>query len=80
MSSRISRRTLAAELRRELAGARAFQVFLRRLGPNDVVYASALAFDQNGNVVEVKASADALDDALLQLLSNLDIATAPEGT
>lgn len=73
----ISDRTLAQLLQRRLRGARCFQVFLRRLGPHDVVYASALAWGPDDNIVEVKASALELEDVLVQLLANLDIATAP---
>jgi hypothetical protein len=75
---KISDRTGAEFIRDRLRGVRAFQVFIRRLGPNDVVYASALAWGPDGNVVEAKASADELDIALQQLFLNLDQATAPE--
>lgn len=74
----ISDRTLAELVKRRLRGARCFQVFMRKLGPHDVTYVSALAFDSDGNIVEAKASAMELDDALVQLLLNLDTATAPE--
>lgn len=73
-----NRRTIAAELEAELAGTRVFQLFVRHLGPDDVFYASAFALDANGNVVEAKASAMELRDALTLLLTNLDQATAPE--
>lgn len=78
MSLPVSDRTLAEQLKRRLRGARAFQLFVRKLGPGDVVYVSALAWGADGNIVEVKASADELDAALLQLFLNLDQATAPE--
>lgn len=78
MKQRLSRRTLAENLELELQGGRAFQLFARRLGPADVVYVSALAWGPDDNVVEVKASAMTLREALVQLLSNLDQATAPE--
>lgn len=77
---KLSRRTVIRELQRELRGQRVFQLFVRKLGPNDVVYASALAWGEDGRVVECKASAENFDDALEQLLLNLDQATAPEGT
>lgn len=77
---KLSRRTIATELKRELVGGRAFQLFMRRLGPNDVVYVSALAWSADGKVVEVKASAEDLVDAFEQLFLNLDQATAPEET
>lgn len=74
----LSDRTLAEGLARRLRGARVFQIFCRRLGPNDVVYTSALAFGADDKVVEAKASAMTLDEALVNLLLNLDQATAPE--
>jgi hypothetical protein len=74
----ISDQTLAELLEERLRGARAFQLFCRRLGPHDVVYTSALAFGADDNIVEVKASAMTLRDSLVQLLQNLDLATAPE--
>jgi hypothetical protein len=77
-TSRRSRATLAAELEAELAGTRVFQLFVRQLGPDDVVYASALALDAGDRVVETKASAMTLRSALTQLLANLDQSTAPE--
>lgn len=78
MSTRLSRATIAQELEVELAGVRVFQLFVRQLGPNDVVYMSAFALDANDKVVEAKASAMALGDALSQLLSNLDQATTED--
>lgn len=78
MSAQLSDKTLAEQLARRLRGGRAFQVFLRRLGPGDVVYVSALAWGADGNIVEIKASADELDTALVQLFRNIDQATAPE--
>ena len=77
-AGRRSRATIAAELEAELAGTRVFQLFVRHLGPDDVFYASAFALDANENVVEAKASAMELRDALTLLLTNLDQATAPE--
>jgi hypothetical protein len=74
----LSRATLAMTLELELRGLRVFQVFMRRLGPADVVYVSALAWGADDNIVECKASAMSLSAALEQLLSNLDQATAPE--
>jgi len=74
----VSDRTLAQLLARRLRSARAFQLFARRLGPNDVVYVSALAFGADDKVVEAKASAMTLDEAIVNLLNNLDQATAPE--
>jgi hypothetical protein len=74
----ISDRTLAELLFQRLRGQRAFQVFIRKLGPHDVVYISALAWDRDENIVEVKASADNPASALEQLFRNLDTATAPE--
>jgi hypothetical protein len=74
----VSDRTLAQMLERRLGGVRAFQVFMRRLGPGDVFYASAMAFGADDNIVEAKASAMAAEDALVQLLANLDQATASE--
>lgn len=76
--STISDRTLAEHLTKRLRGVRAFQVFLRRLGPGDVVYASAWAWSPDGKVVEVKASAIDAEEAVIQLFRNLDQATAPE--
>lgn len=74
----ISRRTLCELLARELRGGRAFQLFARRLGPDDVVYVSALGWGADDNIVEVRASSMSLEHALEQLLNNLDLATAPE--
>lgn len=76
----VSDRTLAELLTKRLRGLRAFQLFARRLGPGDVVYVSALAFGADGNVVEAKASALELEDAMVQLLAALEQATAPEDT
>lgn len=75
---RRSRATIAAELQAELEGARVFQLFARRLGPNDVMYLSALALDPRDRVVEAKATAMELRDALIQLFANLDQATTPD--
>ena len=75
---RRSRATLAEELQAELEGARVFQLFARKLGPNDVTYVSAMALDPRDRVVEVKASAMELGDALIQLFANLDQATTPD--
>jgi len=72
---RRSRTTLAAELQAELEGTRVFQLFARKLGPNDVTYVSAMALDPRDCVVEVKATAMELGDALVQLFANLDQAT-----
>ena len=77
-AGRRSRATLAAELQAELEGARVFQLFARKLGPNDVTYVSAMALDPRDRVVEVKASAMELGDALVQLFANLDQATTPD--
>ncbi len=78
-TGRRSRATIAEELEAELAGARVFQLFVRHMGPNDVVYVSAFALDARDRVVEGKASAMTFHDALTQLLANLDQATtAPE--
>ena len=74
---RRSRATLAEELQAELDGARVFQLFARRLGPSDVTYVSAMALDSRDRVVEVKATAMELGDALIQLFANLDQATTP---
>ena len=76
--ARRSRATIAAELQAELEGARVFQLFCRQLGPHDVTYVSALALDPRDRVVEVKASAMELGDALVQLFANLDQATTPD--
>lgn len=78
MAAPVSDQTLAQLLKRRLRGSRAFQIFARRLGPHDVVYVSALAWGPDDNIVEVKASAMELEDALLQLFQNLDLATQPE--
>lgn len=78
MRAPISDRSLAEQLARRLRSVGAFQIFLRKLGPNDVVYASSLAFDAAGDVIEARASAIDLEDALVALLANLDQATAPE--
>jgi hypothetical protein len=75
---RRSRATLAAELQAELEGARVFQLFARKFGPHDVTYVSALALDPRDRVVEAKATAMELGDALLQLFANLDQATTPD--
>lgn len=71
----ISDRTLAELLVDRLRERRAFQLFVRRLGPNDVVYASAWAFGRDGNHLECRASAMDPVEAILQLLQNLDQAT-----
>jgi len=78
MTVSLSDRTLAELLAKRLRAVRCFQLFARRLGPNDVVYVSALAFGADDKVVEAKASAMTLDEALVNLLLNLDQATAPE--
>ncbi len=57
---------------------RVFQLFARKLGPNDVTYVSALAMDPRDRVVEAKATAMELGDALVQLFANLDQATTPD--
>jgi hypothetical protein len=75
---RRSRATIAAELQAELESARVFQLFARKLGPNDVTYVSALALDPRDRVVEVKATAMEFGDTLLQLFANLDQATTPD--
>ncbi len=72
------RATIAEELQAELEGARVFQLFARKLGPPDVTYVSALALDPRDRVVEVKATAMELGDALIQLFANLDQATTPD--
>jgi hypothetical protein len=77
-AGRRSRATIAAELQAELDGARVFQLFARKLGPNDVTYVSALALDPRDRVVEVKSTAMELGDALVQLFANLDQATTPD--
>lgn len=71
-------RELAQLVTRRLRGARAFQLFLRKLGPRDSVYGSALAWDQHSNVVEARASAEGLEETLVQLFANLDAAADPE--
>jgi hypothetical protein len=63
---RRSRATIAAELQAEFDGARVFQLFARKLDPNDVTYVSALALDPRNRVVEVKATALELGDALVR--------------
>jgi hypothetical protein len=73
----VSDTTLVAMLQRRLRAARVFRLFVFKLGPKDVVYASALAWDPSGAIVEVKASAEDLGGALLMLLQNADTATAP---
>jgi len=73
-----SRATIAEELERELAGVRVYQLYVRHLGPDDVVYMSAFALDARNHVVEAKASAMTFRAALTQLFANLDQATAPE--
>lgn len=75
---RRSRATIATELQAELEGARVLQLFARKLGPNDVTYVSALVLDPRDRVVEVKATAMELGDALIQLFANLDQATTPD--
>ncbi len=77
-AGRRSRATLAAELQVELESVRVFQLFARKLGPNDVTYVSALAMDPRDRVVEAKATAMELGDALVQLFANLDQATTPD--
>lgn len=74
----ISDRTLGELLQRRYSGLRIFQLFARKLGPNDVVYLSALAWGPDDNVVEIKASAMTYADAFVQLLNNAELATAPE--
>jgi hypothetical protein len=71
-------RELAEALMRRLRGVRCFQLFLRKLGPEDSIYASALACDADGYTVEAKASAEELDVALVMLLANLDQAVDPD--
>lgn len=77
-TGRCSRTTIAAELQAELEGARVFQLFARKFGANDVTYVSAMALDPRDRVVEVKATAMELGDALIQLFANLDQATTPD--
>jgi hypothetical protein len=74
----LSDRTVAEWLERRYRGARMFQSFQRRLGPNDVVYLSAWCWGADGKMVEVKASAMSFVDAFVQLLRNADQATTPE--
>lgn len=74
----ISDRTLAQELQRRFRGARVFRLFCMKLGPTDNTYVSALAWGTDGNVIECRASALTLEDAFVQLLNNVDEATAPE--
>lgn len=74
----ISDQTLAELLERRLQGVRAIQLFCRQLGPHDVTYVSAMALDPRDRVVEVKATAMELGDALVQLFANLDQATTPD--
>jgi hypothetical protein len=74
----ISDRTLAELLARRLRSVGAFQLFLRKLGAKDVVYLSAQAFRSDGVLVEARATAMELPDALVALLANLDEATAAE--
>jgi hypothetical protein len=77
-AGRRSRATRAAELEAELDGARVFQLFARKLGPHDVTYVSAMTMDRRDRVVEVKATAMELGDALVQLFANLDQATTSD--
>jgi hypothetical protein len=72
----VSDRTLAELLVERLRGRRAFQLFLRRLGPKDVVYASTWSFGADGNHLECRASAIDPVEAIVQLLQNLDQAYA----
>jgi hypothetical protein len=74
----VSDYTLALMLERRLRGVRAFQLFVRALGPKDVVYASAHAWSPDDDVVICSASAEEFHQTFLQLLLNLDQATAPE--
>lgn len=76
--SKRSLKTIAEDLAGELREARAFQIFARRLGPNDVVYVSLLGWGRDENVVEAKASAMTLEAALEQAILNLNHATATE--
>lgn len=75
---KVSDQTLGEMLAERLRGARVFRLFAMRLGPEDVVYISALAFAPEGNIVEARASAEEFEDAFAQLFANLDNATAPE--
>jgi hypothetical protein len=74
----LSDETLAVLLAKRLRSAKAFQLFVRKLGPNDVIYMSALAWGDGENVVEAKATAPEFEQAFKQLFLNLDQATAPE--
>lgn len=74
----MSDRTLARLLARRLRNARVFQLFARKLGPGDVTYVAAQAWGADDNHVECRASAMLLEDALLQLFLNLDLATSRE--
>lgn len=74
----VSDRTLAELLARRLRGGRVFQLFARKLGPNDVVFVSAMAFAADDNIVRCSGTAEELEDALVQLFAAIDQATAPE--
>lgn len=76
----ISDRTLAELVARRLRGGRVFQLFARKLGPNDVVFVSAMAFDADDKIVRCSGTAEELEDALVQLFAAIDQATAPEET
>jgi hypothetical protein len=74
----VSDRLLATLLAKRLQRVGVFQMFIKKLGPSDVTYVSAFALAPDDNVVEGKASAMDLEDALVQLFANLDLATQPE--
>lgn len=76
----VSDRTLAELIAERLRSRRAFRLFAMRLGGSDVVYTSALAWSEDGRVLEVRASAEQFEDALVQLLANLDLATDERAT
>ena len=74
----VSDQTLAEMLAARLRAARVYRLFALEIGPEDVVYVSALALKDDGSVVEVRASAEEFEDAFVQLFQNVDTATAPE--
>lgn len=75
----ISDTTLDAQLDQRMRRVRLHQLFMRKLGPNDVVYLSAFATNAKGKVIEVKATALTFGEAFDQLWRNLDAVTLPEG-
>jgi hypothetical protein len=71
----LSDRTLVEQFAKRLSRARVYQLFLLDAGTDSAAYVSAFALGRDGNVVEAKAAGFTIEQALNQLLLNIDQAT-----